>query len=529
MANPVQSRKAIPSGKTKPQQGFVLPLVVVAGLIIAAGIMALSTRTFAGLVGSIRLGQSREAQQAAESGLATILRELNRNYPYLLNNNCAVGEQFDPESDCQQWLNADTSLACNGRATDTSKIASWIQKDISNNLASKTSRSRYQLLSYVFDGDSQQGGEARIKVKGESFATNPDGSRQPRAVTVVEQTLSILPKQGTLCNTPGTVSSSITNRIPNANSTFAGLLGSDRIVLGNNNVSGDISGNIVCLEKCTNNSLITPIISDPNAKISFKPNITLPPVPEFPFSGFTAQSIKLSGSKTESLIAGDTNNSRCIYDSSSGITHCLISSMELSGQSTLKIFTVPGKTILAKESGRKSNVTIPKESMGMRLYFPLKDSEITCTISPCSVINVSGGASINHEGTPNHLALFGLPASDGPPTQTVSFGGGSYAVAMFIYFPEGTVGINGGSSTNTSSYQTLTGAVWAKVLGLSQSNVASWKVPDNMGGLLYETFGRSFNVVGAGRAGSRVPGSGEGKEYGAVGSSNWQLFQRTIN
>ena len=54
------------------KNGFILPIVIIVGLIIGAGLMALSARTFAGLMGSIRQGQSRKAREIAESGVTII-------------------------------------------------------------------------------------------------------------------------------------------------------------------------------------------------------------------------------------------------------------------------------------------------------------------------------------------------------------------------------------------------------------------------------------------------------------------------
>jgi len=76
--------------KEHSESGFILPLIIIVGLIIGAGLMALSARTFTSLIGSIRQGQSREAREIAESGAAIILKELNRNYPYLLIEDCEV-------------------------------------------------------------------------------------------------------------------------------------------------------------------------------------------------------------------------------------------------------------------------------------------------------------------------------------------------------------------------------------------------------------------------------------------------------
>ena len=88
--------------RERHNEGFILPIVIIVGLIIGAGLMALSARTFAGLMGSIRQGQSREAREIAESGMAIILKELNRNYPYLLIEDCAITSRTGTPS-CTGW------------------------------------------------------------------------------------------------------------------------------------------------------------------------------------------------------------------------------------------------------------------------------------------------------------------------------------------------------------------------------------------------------------------------------------------
>lgn len=47
--------------------------------------MALMSRSFGILTGSIRQGQNQQAREALEISFAVILKELNTNYPYLLN------------------------------------------------------------------------------------------------------------------------------------------------------------------------------------------------------------------------------------------------------------------------------------------------------------------------------------------------------------------------------------------------------------------------------------------------------------
>lgn len=528
-----------PNGRLNSQKGFILPMVVVAGFIIAAGIMALSTRTFAGLIGSIRLGQSREAQQAAESGLATILKELNRKYAYLLDNDCPVGDSYDPKTDCLDWVASPTNrdeICPNSSQFPTADLAKIIARDLSNE---GNARSRYQLVSYKFDGIPTQGGIASIRVKGESFATLSNGSRQTRSVAVAEKRVSIVPKQGLPCE------GSIKSQLPEKNKTFAGLLATRSLDFGNNIINGQlIPPNVVCTLDCYSTN---PTLSNPSllTKVS---SITMPAVPQFPYSNFAGNPISLSGG-VDYIIAGSSNNNKCIYESSTGITHCLIPKLELSGQAELRILSTPGESACipntsGKKAGSCTSVTVPSGSTGIRLYFPKTDQEICSQYNQivCASVNISGGARISHNGTADNLALFGRPAIYGNPTpdpsQTVNFGGGAYTVNMFIYFPDGRVGISGGSSTVTSDNPSVTGAIWAKDLGCtpplaltctwgSRSANATWQVPDEMGGLLGTKFGPRFNLTYIRRPNSGL-GTGDATEYGAVGTEKWQLFQRSL-
>ena len=60
------------------EQGFILALVVIVGLILAAGAMALIARSTSGMLGSIRQQQSREAREIAENGTGRVVERLNR-------------------------------------------------------------------------------------------------------------------------------------------------------------------------------------------------------------------------------------------------------------------------------------------------------------------------------------------------------------------------------------------------------------------------------------------------------------------
>jgi hypothetical protein len=98
-------------------------------------------------------------------------------------------------------------------------------------------------------------------------------------------------------------------------------------------------------------------------------------------------------------------------------------------------------------------------------------------------ITFGGNASIVHSGTPNQFRIYGHPTTP----QTFRLNGGANAVNVFIYAPQATMGINGGSSDPD-----ISGAIWVKAWDGSNSNRAEIRVPDNIATLL----GNEFNNVG---------------------------------
>lgn len=488
-------------GHTQSQDsGFVLPIIIIVGLILGAGIMALSARTFSSLMGSIRQGQSREAREAAESGLAIILKELNRHHPYLLIENCEV-TATSGTPDCSGWRQASnggsfvfrTSI-CPNALTPPERILSKLTGDINNG------RGRYRLLNYTFSGDQHQGGVARIKVQGQHLV-HGGGSTKVRATAYVEQELSVLPKNCDVAvNTPATESG------------FPGLL-SETVNLGNNDVYGDVNGNVLCTTCSPNLSqseLAAAMQIQRNGYVSgnlFGGQIAMPQPPVYPSSLPAATPIDIDGNRT--LEANSTNGGACQIDTTTNVTHCRIRSIDLSGKKSLKV--ISGQTL---PNGQKSN--------GIRLYFASSDSEVG---NP--VIRLSGGANISHYdaskgaacsnppegqeagciGSPGDLGLFGLARSTASEcSQSVILGGGSVSTAAFIFFPDGCVGINGGSANPD-----IRGAVWARTFQGSNSNNAEVDVPANMGSILFTRFGTSYGL------GIR--------EFAALGINRWLSVQ----
>ena len=116
--------------------GFVLPIVMVLGFIIFAGAMATSTRSFSVLLGSIRQSQSRQAREAAESGLSKIIESLNSDYSYLL---------VEPALDNWKSPNYPTSICPGSTRSNGIDLAS--DPLVTGKLFNDTAR--YTLMSYV--------------------------------------------------------------------------------------------------------------------------------------------------------------------------------------------------------------------------------------------------------------------------------------------------------------------------------------------------------------------------------------------
>lgn len=506
--------------KQPQKEGFVLPIVVIAGLIIGAGIFALNSRSIAGLIGGIRQGQNRQAQQAAEAGLAIILNELNQNYPFLLISHCAVGKTYEPTVDCRGWIPEDKggtlkleTSKCDAEILNTAPMLEKIKGDLV--LASGSTRSRYQLLSYNFQGDEQQGGEALIRVKGEALS----GTSQMRSTAVIEQIIPILPKN---CNVP--------LNAPSSESTFAGLLGTNSINLKNNDLTGSVNANIYCLycDPSLNqtqlllqvgaNPSTTSTGCDPNTSNSqtciqgkiYAGKIVMPAVPEFP-STSTLSPLRIdlaSGgtANTFSIIAGNPNGNACIL-TADGVTHCKVDYIRANGSN---------KQIIAyTEPGTGPGPTVPSNATGgIRLYFEKTDTQVRgLNNNVNSVIDMAGGSRFTQASgaNPTKLSLFGRPAPcTSPPSQTIVIGGGA-TLSAFIFFPDASFGINGGTTTTDE----VNGAVWACKIDGSSANNVNVNVPLNMGQLLYDTFGIEF-ALGV-------------REFVAVGSSRWQVYQIPSN
>ena len=492
--------KRRPSQKnTNTRAGFILPLVVILGLIFAVGGFTMLARSFAGLFGASRQEQARQAREIAETGLATSIELLNRKYSYLLINCYSRSGSPPTPNDCINtgtWSSTQLpSSICPGSDTSTANFP--LEKEIN------IPKGRYRIEFYAYAGTQFYGGTGKLKATGERLSS--DGSRILASASV-EQTFDVKPKP---CDA----------RFgdPATSSGFPGLLGWD-VSLGNNDVKGVTSGNVLCILCTVTNpsksdgtysqaeaekAVGALANSDVDGKI-FLGKISTPDVPTFPTNlkpYVNAKSISntttITATSTPTTSAATSNNgSMCATESNTPpITHCLISGIDLKGQKVLTVDTTAGP---------------------VRLYVS-------------GSISASGQAGIYHAGDPGRLGLFGNPISSDArcssdpsfTNQTVTLAGASKpakAAGLFAYFPCCRMGINGGAQATAECTPDgecgggdVYGALWTKIWNGSSSNQAQLVVPKDMGSQLLENFGTSFAI--------------SVRDYVALGINSWRGFQ----
>ena len=469
------------------EDGFILPLVLIISLIIGAGLMALAARSWLGLNGSIRQSQSRQAREAAEAGIARLIESLNSSYAYLLIKDLA------------DWNSSSfTSSICPSSNPNSSSLIR--SATINNGLG------RYSLEKYDFQGSPFYGGKATIRMRGERLKTSNGAIG---ATAIVEETLEIKPKD--CSGSYGEATST---------SGFPGLLG-QFINMGNNDIKGKLSGNVLCLQ-CYSGSQYDSLTeaqkealinAGPQSEIDgqiFAGPIDLPPVPTPPDSLAALYANPPSITASTTIVGGSTKasellNGACVVMPAASttdqpITHCVVNSISLSGNKTLTVNTSGGP---------------------VRIYVTGAEAKFT------------GQAAITHlpaTASAASLGLFGRPID---PTnlftdQNVLLAGGATTTRLWAYFPDGNVGINGGSkesavcdASGECTGGDINGAIWAKTwggakcegclnTGGSSSTVAQLVVPADMGTELFNSFGPQY-ALGI-------------RDYVALGVSRWSSF-----
>jgi len=449
--------------------------------------MALAARSWLGLNGSIRQSQSRQAREVAEAGMARLIESLNSSYAYLLIKDLA------------DWNSTSfTSSICPSSNPDPSSIVK--SATINNGLG------RYSLERYDFQGSPFYGGKATIRMRGERLKTSNGAIG---ATAIVEQTLDIKPKD--CSGSYGEATST---------SGFPGLLG-QFINMGNNDIKGKLSGNVLCLQcySGSNYDSLTEaqkealINAGPQAEIDgqiFAGPIDLPPVPTPPASLAYLYNNPPSITSSTTIVGGSTAasnllNGACVVMAGAGtnaapVTHCVVDSISLSGNKKLTVDTSAGP---------------------VRIYVTGAE------------VKFSGQAGITHLPSTASAATLGLFGRPIDPTnlftdQNVLLAGAATTTQLWAYFPDGNVGINGGSkesavcdASGECTGGDINGAIWSKTwggakcegclnTGGSSSTVAQLVVPADMGTQLFNSFGPQY-ALGI-------------RDYVALGVSRWSSF-----
>ena len=491
-------------------EGFVLPLVMIVGLIMTVGGFALIARSFGGLIGSQRLEQARQARAIAESGIAQTIESLNSDYRYLLINcytrngsipgshSCVEVEDAEPVSYECTWGNpCIPSSICPDATSSGTPDTTGITTNPSGD---------YEVDYYAYTGTQYYGGTGTLRVIGHRKSSD---NTRILASAVVETSFDIKPKP---CdNSYGS---------PATNSGFPGLLASF-VTMGGNDVIGKTSGNILCT-KCT-----TPTYTDTNADgiidsdertkqnepvincntqcdvggEIFIGDIDIPPVPEYPshLEGNTEYSDIDLQSGNITIAAGSANgvnnDNRCETEEvdDTYVTHCKVSNIIGYGKRVLNVDTSNGP---------------------VNLYIQ-------------GDVKLSGKSGIIHHGSAKDLSLFGLPTSsqnacstdDSFVLQDIKISGGASGSNMFIFFPCGDVGINGGSKNNCDiatddncAGGDIRGAVWSKSWTGSSGNQAQLVVPRDLPSELVRRHGTSFAT--------------SIQDYISLGVNSWFSFER---
>lgn len=430
----------------KTNQGYVLPFVVLATLVVGTGMAAVTTQAWLNHNGAARQSLARSAKEIAEAGLARVVEQLNRNHAHLL------------VVDNSGWNNPPYfSSVCSNSSTGVPVTAGTI----GNN-------GYYELESYTYNGTPFFGGKAELRMRGEVLRNG-----ETKSAAIVMQTMEIKPKS---CTDPfGTATST---------SGFPGLLGQD-ITLGGNDVLGRMSGNVFC-SGCTSEDDLGANNSSIIGGDVFVGPIDLPAIPQAPLSLYDNPYSCTNKCGDIEIISGsnDPNNllgGQCQEDSE-GVTHCVVEKLIM-----------------------KNNELVINTSGGpVRIYFT-GDGE---------VFKSSGNGGIRHvpaSAPSSNLSLLGKEADDDDTNdQEFTLRGAADTNSLWVYFPDGHLGIAGGAQDNADcevledgslgecTGGDIYGAVWAKswgeTNGASSGTGVQIVVPADMGQQLYNNWGPDFAI-----------------------------------
>ena len=491
------------------KNGYVLPLVIMGGLLLGAGILSVTTRTHLDSNSSIRQSQGRNSREIAEYGMSKVLEEINRTRSHLLAINSS------------EW--SASSAGCDSSGTiDTTGTVS--------------DNGVWTLESYTFKGQNSLGGLGTFRMRGE---IKRDG--ETISASIVEQTVNVSTKPcggdsgfaGLIVRcTDGTSNSNLSSDLGNNDVLGGGVLGiqcdEGEIGVGPNaeTPSGIVTTqtmpypDILSIKEATDENIFsdnsdTELSSlnafyydrqdcNGNSAKSLTPqhwiaSILLPGNPAH------AQGNGKGGGNGNNNGGGNGNNngggngnnngggsnpSDCSVVGNDG--HIRITSYANSADED------PAQLLngSCKHTSNRTHLVchIEKILVGNdKLIFDTQSGIpiITYFTGTGDVFDSTGQGGIEHveatgAGPCPTLLLFGNPLdlSDSVTDQEFTFSGGSTSESAFIHFPDANMGINGGSSNNCdpASFSgcegDINGAVWTKTWNGSSSNVGQITIPE---------------------------------------------------
>lgn len=434
-------------------------------------------------VAAISQKQTTESLALAEGGMSRTLGFLNHNYNFLLKFN------YDPKgllgTDAPDEWSSLTFPPCITNLNDI----------LVGKIPTSAPVNTYTVEAYRYDAANETG---TLIVKG-----YPPNST---AVSRIQQTMNISPKTSP--------------------ASFPGLMAQD-ITLGNNDVLGAISGNVLCTnstncavpkDQCVNgqptqNGLRAAIGAKPNGEVEgeiYIGEVVWPILPKMPsdaipvtIDGVTLSNVPVtidSVAKTKKKgkankkgradkkgkankkgrtdkkgradKKGSSNSEfqfprRGDTPSADGAYHYDVSAIELKGNDDpIEIDTTdaPVYFYVSGDITMSGNATIKHICTG--------------TANSCGAYGTdSDGTSL---GSPHRFHIYGK-ADDGDATydQEFTLNGGATPTNVFIHAPDARMGINGGRSNPD-----IRGAVWVREWNGSNSNNAEIVVPNAMQSLL---------------------------------------------
>lgn len=426
------------------EQGFVIPIAVGMGLIMILIATTMIVRSQGDQVSASAQKATAQSLAVAEGGMTRTLFKLNQSNPDVSS---LMKRTYDPIDSST----GKTYLGLDGKANSgdelTVAVDEWTANlppctTTSDLLSGTIGNSTYTVLAYRYDAATRIG---TLLVKGRISTGNSSEAR-------VQQTFSVGSKAGSLI----------------------GVLGTDDISLGNNDIAG-INGNVACTNttKCpvpsgscssltnisTNSVARDAIGAGPQADIGgkiFLGPLTTPSLPTMPTvwnGGGTAPTTAFTISNSGSPFDYTANNTTLVFPRSSDFTS--------------HVAGTPYNYSVNNINASGFNITINTQTnattnpTGDPVYFWVSGN-----------INMGGSSQLNHTASSTNPTAFRIYGTS-TTSQDFTVASGASNVDAFIFAPNARVGINGTG--------TIDGLVYAKSFGeVGANGNAVVNVPTNV-------------------------------------------------